>query len=176
MDNKIKIPKELVVTKKRFLNFLKPKLPLLIIPFGTILIIQNNNLFYWTTDYDKINIKRINLKNIFDNVICDYQNIDLLQYSLGHNKFENKLELKDFIMYARKSDLIYDQEYYEQFTLVFINNNDINLIPFDWFNKSRGDYGYVWPAIATFDKEKSRLYGQGMRMSDFKIDIEKNSL
>lgn len=176
MDDKIKMPKELVVTKKNFLNFLKPKSPLLTIPFGATLMVQNDNLFYWSTGYDKIDITRIDLKNPVDTVISSSQKIDLLQYSLGHNKFDNNLDLREFITYVRKENLKYDQDYYEKFVLVFINKNDINLIPFDWFNKSGGDYGYVWPAIAKFDKEKSKLYGQGMRMSDFAIDIEKACL
>lgn len=176
MDDKIKMPKELVVTKKSFLNFLKPKSTLLTIPFGATLMIQNDKLFYWSTEYDKIDIRRIGLKNLLDTAISESQSIDLLQYSIGHNKFDNRLDLIDFVTYVRKDDLKYDQDYYEKFILVFINKDDITLIPFDWFNKSGGDYGYVWPAIAKFDKEKNKLYGQGMRMDDFVIDIEKACL
>ena len=170
------MPKELVLTKKSVFNFLKPKSPLLTIPFGATLMIQNDNLFYWLTKYDKIDITRIGLKNLLDCVISESLSIDLLQYSIGHNKFDNRLDLIDFVTYVRKDDLKYDQDYYEKFILVFINKDDINLIPFDWFNKSGGDYGYVWPAIAKFDKENFKLYGQGMRMSDFEIEIEKASL
>ncbi len=176
IDDKIKMPKELVLTKKSVLNFLKPKSPLLTIPFGETLMIQNDNLFYWSTEYDKINITRIDLKNLLDSVISKSLRIDLLQYSIGHNKFDNRLDLIDFVTYVRKDDLKYDQAYYEKFILVFISKDDINLIPFDWFNKSGGDYGYVWPAIAKFDKENFKLYGQGMRMSDFVVDIEKACL
>jgi hypothetical protein len=176
MDDKTKIPKELVVTKKSILNFLKPKSPLFTIPFGVTLMIQNDYLFYWSTEYNKIDIIRIDLKNLLDATIIESQNINLLRYSIGHNNFDNKLDLIDFITYVRKDDLKYDQAHYEKFMLVFINKDDINLIPFDWFNKSGGDYGYVWPAIAKFDKVNFKLYGQGMRMSDFVVDIEKACL
>ena len=176
MDDRIKMGKELVVTKKSFLNFLKHKSTLLIIPFGATLMIQNGKLFYWSTEYNKIDIRRIGLKNLLDTAICESQCIDLSQYLIGHNKFENRLDLVDFVTYVRKEDLKYDQAYYEKFILVFINKDDINLIPFDWFNKSGGDYGYVWPAIAKFDKENFKLYGQGIRMSDFVVDIEKACL
>ena len=99
-----------------------------------------------------------------------------MQFSLGHNKIDTGLDLIDFVTYIRKQDLKYDQDYYEKFVIVFINKDHINILPFDWFNKSGGDYGYVWPATAQFDKERNKLYGQGMRMGDFTVDIDKASL
>ena len=95
---------------------------------------------------------------------------------MGYHKLDTKLDLIDFITYIRKEDLKYDQDYYERFVIVVINRDDISIIPFDWFNKSGGDYGYVWPAVARFDKDKSKLYGQGMLMADFTLDIEKASV
>lgn len=94
------------------------------------------------------------------------------QFSLGQNRFDTHLDLDDFVTYVRKENLKYDQNYYEKFVLVFIAKGSITIIPFDWFNKSGGDYGYVWPATAQFEKEKNKLYGRGMRMSNFVIDIE----
>ena len=146
------------------------------IPFGATLMVNNDKLFYWSTEYDILNINQIQLTDLTDVNKLKNQKIDLRQFLLGHNKFDTDLEITDFVTYIRKEDLKYDQDYYEKFTLVFISRDDINIIPFDWFNKSGGDYGYVWPATAQFDKERNKLYGQGMRMADFTIDIEKASL
>ena len=136
-------------------------------------MVHNDNLSYWSTDYDTLDINQIQLNNLSDTIQKKNQKINLLQFSLGRNKFVTDLDLTDFVTYIRKEDLKYDQDYYEKFVLVFINKSEINIIPFDWFNKSGGDYGYVWPATAQVDKEKGKLYGHGMRMEDFKIDINR---
>jgi hypothetical protein len=78
------------------------------------------------------------------------------------------------VTFVRKEDLTYHQEYFERFAIVIINTSDINIIPFDWFNKTGGDYGYVWPATARM--EKNRLYGQGMRMANFSLELDKACL
>jgi len=173
-NDKTKMPETLIITEKGTLGSLKSKTILLTIPFGSTLMIQNDKLNYWTTDYDTLDITQIQLAHLPNKIIATNKKIDLLQFSLGHNKINTELDLVDFVTYLRKEDLKYDQDYYEKFVVVFINKNDINIIPFDWFNKSGGDYGYVWPATAQFDK--TRLYGQGMRMSDFIVDLDKASL
>ena len=155
---------------------MKSKSALFTIPFGATLMVQDDKLFYWSTDYDTIDITQIELSALVDTIIKINQKIDLLQFSFGHNKFDTDLDLTDFVTYTRKENLKYDQDYYERFVLVFINKGDINIIPFDWFNKTGGDYGYVWPATAQFDKERNKLYGQGMRMTDFVIDLDKTYL
>ena len=172
-DDKTKMPNDLVITKK---SLFKSMPTLLTMPFGATLMVHNDNLLYWSTDYDTLDIKQIQLSNLTDTIQTKNQKINLLQFSLGHNKFDTDLDLNDFVTYIRKEDLKYDQDYYEKFVLVFINKGDINIVPFDWFNKSGGDYGYVWPATAQLDKEKGKLYGHGMRMGDFKVDIDKASL
>lgn len=152
------------------------KAALLTIPFGATLMVQNDKLFYWDTDYDEIDIKQITLLNLIENAIFKNLKVDLLQFSFGQNKIDTELDLIDFVTYVRKKDLKYDQDYYDQFVIVLINKTEINIIPFDWFNKKGGDYGYVWPATAKLDKSKCKLYGQGMRMSDFTIDLGKACL
>ena len=172
-DERTKMPNNLLINKK---SFFKSTPTLLSIPFGATLMVNNDKLFYWSTEYDILNINQIQLTDLTDVNKLKNQKIDLRQFLLGHNKFDTDLEITDFVTYIRKEDLKYDQDYYEKFALVFISRNDINIIPFDWFNKSGGDYGYVWPATAQFDKERNKLYGQGMRMADFTINIEKASL
>ena len=175
-NEKTKMPQDLIITEKKALSFFKSKTTLLTIPFGATLMVQNGKLNYWSTDYDTLDITQIQLAKLADTPIIVNRKIDLLKFSLGHNKFDTDLDLNSFVTYIRKENLKYDQEYYEKFVLVFINKDDINILPFDWFNKTGGDYGYVWPATAQFDKERSKLYGHGMRMGDFIIDIDKASL
>jgi hypothetical protein len=175
-NEKTKMPQDLIITEKKALSFFKSKTTLLTIPFGATLMVQNNKLIYWSTDYDALDIKQVELSSLSNTPITTNKKIDLLKYSLGHNKADTEIDLNDFVTYVRKEDLKYDQDYYEKFVLVFINKDDINILPFDWFNKTGGDYGYVWPATAQFDKERNKLYGHGMRMGDFTIDIDKASL
>ena len=170
------MPQDLIIIKKKALSFLKSKTSLLTIPFGATLMVQNDKLLYWSTDYDTLDITQIQLSSLSDTPIKTNKKIDLLKFSLGHNKADIGLDLNDFVTYVRKEDLKYDQDYYEKFVLVFINKDDINILPFDWFNKTGGDYGYVWPATAEFDRDRNKLHGQGMRIGDFVIDIEKASL
>ena len=171
-DEKTKMANEIVITEKHPLLFFKSKAKLLTIPFGATLMFQNKNLFYWSTDYDTLEITQIDLSTLIETPITTKQKINLVKFSFGHNKFETKLELVDFVTYTRKDDLKYNQDYYESFVIVIISKDDINIVPFDWFNKTRGDYGYVWPATAQFDKEKGKLYGCGMRIADFTVDID----
>jgi hypothetical protein len=175
-DEKTKMPQDLVITEKTSLSFFKSKSSLLTIPFGATLMVQNGKLNYWSTSYDMLNVTQIQLADLAKTPIMMNREIDLLKFSLGHNKFDTDLDLNNFVTYIRKQNLSYDQEYYEKFVIVFINKDDINILPFDWFNKTGGDYGYVWPATAQFDKERNKVYGHGMRMGDFTIDIDKASL
>ena len=170
------MPEDLIITKKKALDYLNPTMSLLTIPFGATLMVQEDKLNYWSTDYDTLDISQIQLSNLSEPSITTNKKIDLLNFSLGHNKINTGLNLNDFVTYVRKESLQYNQAYYEKFVLVFINNDDITILPFDWFNKTGGDYGYVWPATAQFDKERNKLYGHGMRMGDFTIDIDMASL
>ena len=52
-----------------------------------------------------------------------------------------------------------------------IDQININIIPFDWFNTTGGDYGYVWPAVAQINLKNFELTGKGMRMADFKVQL-----
>ena len=175
-NEKTKMPQDLIITEKKALSFLKSKTTLLTIPFGATLMVQNDKLNYWSSDYDTLDITQIQLSNLSSIPTTTNKKIDLQKFSLGHSKIDTGLDLNNFVTYVRKEDLKYDQDYYEKFVLVFIDKDDINILPFDWFNKTGGDYGYVWPATAQFDKERSKLYGHGMRMGDFVIDIDKASL
>lgn len=145
------------------------------IPFGATIMIQGDILFYWKTDYNLIDMTQVKLNQIGSGNFLSSK-IDLTGLSVGHNSVNISLELQNIVTFVRKKELKYQQDYYENFVIVIINKADIDIIPFDWFNKTGGDYGYVWPATAQFDRERNKLYGQGMRMNDFVIDIGKGSL
>ena len=142
-DEKTKMPQDLIIIEKKLFSFLKSKNTLLTIPFGATLMVQNDKLIYWSTDYDTLDITQVELSSLSNTPITTNKRIDLLKYSLGHNKADTELDLNDFVTYVRKEDLKYDQDYYEKFVFVFINKDDINILPFDLFNKTGGDYGYV---------------------------------
>jgi hypothetical protein len=167
-DSKTKMPDSLILSNQG------SKDVLLEIAFGTTLMVQEDKLLFWKTDYDLLDISEIQLGNLTGPRNPLNQKIDLLKFNLGHNQIDLDLNLSDFVTFVRKEDLKYQLDYYEKFVIVIINNDDINIIPFDWFNKTGGDYGYVWPATARLDKTK--LYGQGMRMNNFTVELNETCL
>lgn len=167
-NSKTEMPDMLMLTRKGSQDVLYS------IPFGATLMVQDDKLFFWKTDYDLLDITQINLGDGANTTKHPNQRIGLLKFKTGHNEFATDLDLRDLVTFVRKEDLTYQQDYYEKFVILIINKNDINIIPFDWFNKTAGDYGYVWPATARLDKEK--LYGQGMRMDNFTVELDKACL
>lgn len=144
------------------------------IPFGATLMVQDDKLFFWKTDHDLLDITQVHLDDGANTSKHLSQRIDLLKFKTGHNEFATDLDIRDLVTFVRKENLTYQQDYYEKFVIVIVNNNNINIIPFDWFNMKGGDYGYVWPATARLDKRK--LYGQGMRMDNFTVELDKACL
>jgi hypothetical protein len=168
-NRKTQLPDDLLISRHG------SKEALLTIPFGATIMVQEDILFYWKTDYDLIDITQANLNHIDSGNFLNSK-IDLTSFSVGHNSVNINLDLQNIVTFVRKEDLKYQQDYYEKFAIVIINNDDINIIPFDWFNKTGGDYGYVWPAIVRLDTSKCTLYGQGMRMDEFKVQLDKRCL
>lgn len=171
-NDKIKMPSELVIVKKRFLNFRKSEKRLLTIPFSVTLTVQNNKLIYWPTDSNELNIVQVDFSQLDSQPIIFNTKIDLLKLSAGKNTLKTYLDITILSAFARIDTIRYDQEYFENLAIILVESETVSLLPFDCFNQTSGDYGYVWPATARIDKEKGILYGQGMRMSDFTVDIE----
>jgi hypothetical protein len=169
-NSKTQLPDDLLIASPG------TKEPLLTIPFGATLMVQGDKLFYWKTDYDFIDITQVELNHLSDGTNFLNSKIDLTNLSSGHNAAQTDLDFKNLVTFVRKEDLKYPQDYYEKFVIVIINRNDIHIIPFDWFNKTGGDYGYVWPATARLDTAKCKLHGQGMRMADFTVQLDKPCL
>jgi len=171
-DKKTEIAKELIITKKERFNLFGKEKQILKIPFGTILMIVDDELIYWNIDDEIIDIVKINLTELSQNIESMNSKIDISKMNLGNNTYQTYLGLNNFVTFVRKNDLKYNQEYYENYVIVIINNENIKLIPFENFNKTGGDYGYVWPAIAKIDIENKMLFGKGMRMQNFELKIE----
>ena len=152
--SKTQMPDSLIITKHQLFGLIGSKPVLLTIPFGVTLMIQSDKLFYWKADYDIIDITQTKLDSLDNPTKQISRTINLEKINIGHNNIHTDLELIDFVTFVRKKDLTYKQDYYEKFAIVIINKDNINIIPFDWFNEKGGDYGYVWPATARLDKKK----------------------
>lgn len=140
--------------------------------FGTRIMVDNHFLTTWKTNTDIIDITIFPIvKHRLDFNTRKIFQIDISKLVLGKNQTTEDYELTNFVSYLRKSDLKYSLPFSEHFVIIIINKNNVELIPFDWFNKTGGDYGYVWPAIAQLDIKNNRIIGKGMRMNDFTVDL-----
>lgn len=171
-NSKTKMADKLIITEKK--SFFKKAKELLEIPFWATLMIVDNELIYWKKEEDSIDITKINLIELKDVIESQNSKINISEINLGENFYQSYLELNNFVTFIRKSSLKYDGDYYENYVIIIINKECIKLIPFESFNKKGGDYGYVWPAIARLNLKSNRLYGKGMRMSDFEIDLNQD--
>ena len=171
IDRKTKMANRLIITETTKFNLFKKENELLEIPFWTTLMIVNSELIYWKTEEDIIDIVKVDLKELRNAVETQNSVINISTMKIGNNVYQSYLGLNNFVTFVRKSNLKYDQEYFENFVIIIINQQDIKLIPYEEFNKKGGDYGYVWPAILRMDIENKKLYGKGMRMTDFEINI-----
>ena len=171
INRRSKMAEKLIIIEKQKFNFLRKEKELLQIPFWTTLMVVDEELIYWNTEEDYVNIVKINLTELRIDLVSQNSKIDISNMDLGNNIYQTYLGLNNFVTFVRKSDLKYNQEYFENFVIMIINETQINLIPFDDFNKKGGDYGYVWPATAAIDVDNKKLYGKGMRMNDFEVKL-----
>jgi hypothetical protein len=137
--------------------------------FTYLMFDLTGNLIIWNAEEDMINGSKINFNDGVVNKV-DFK-ISLKDLPMGKSELNAAYDLSNFVTYVRKSDIKYELEYFENFAIVVIDHASINIIPFDWFNKTGGDYGYVWPAIAHLNLRSFELTGKGMRMGDFKIQL-----
>lgn len=137
--------------------------------FTNLMFDLSGNLIIWNTEEDTINVSQIKMNN---GVINKFEfKIGLKELHIGKNELSTNYDLSNFVTYVRKSGIEYGFDYAENFAIVIINNSSIDIIPFDWFNKRGGDYGYVWPATAQLNLATLELTGKGMRMENFSIQL-----
>lgn len=168
------LAEKLYLIEKRLFGVLSEVKIVAEIPFGETLMIDGDNLVYWNAENDLIEVTKVNLAKVKSDSEVFSTAIDICSLPFGVSVYSNELGLENFVTFVRKSDLKYDLEYFENFVVVIITQNTITLKPFNSFNKLKGDYGYVWPAIAQIDLEKNLLLGRGMRMADFQIDLNQD--
>ena len=168
------LAEKLYLIEKRLFGVLSEVKIVAEIPFGETLMIDGDNLVYWNAENDLIEVTKVNLAKVQSDSEVFSTAIDICSLPFGVSVYSNELGLENFVTFVRKSDLKYDLEYFENFVVVIITQNTITLKPFNSFNKLKGDYGYVWPAIAQIDLEKNLLLGRGMRMADFQIDLNQD--
>ena len=138
----------------------------------TQLMFDGDKLITWQCEEDKVSVSVHNLINrgieIYD--------IDISTLEIGSNTSVIEYPFINFVTYVRKSSLKYKREYFEKFVIVIVRGRSIELIPFEWFNLSKGDYGYVWPATARINLGSNYLIGEGMRMSPFVVNLKTGEL
>lgn len=169
-DDKEQIPEALLIKKKNQASVL------LSVPFGATLMIQDDKLFYWETDTNLVNISQVSLDNLTADPWILNTKVDLTLLHLGKNSIASHLDIAYLVTYARKDSLQYNEDYCEKFAIIIVEKEHINILPFDWFNTASTEYDYVWPATAKLEIDSGKLYGQGMRMADFCIELDKACL
>ena len=170
-NNQNKFDQKLFLIEKQLFGCLSEVKILAEIPFGFTLMIDGDNLVYWNAANGLIEITKLDLTKVKSDLEIFNTAIDISSLPFGVSAYSNELDLENFVTFMRKSDLKYDLDYFENFAVVMINQNTITLIAFDSFNKVKGDYGYVWPAVARIDLEMNLLFGRGMRMTDFEMNL-----
>lgn len=175
-NKETKMAEKLILIQRRKFTFFAREKTLLELLSGTSLMIVGNHLIYWKTDQDEIEVQKVDLTSLQAFAETKKVTFHIKDMNLGKSEYDNDLDLKNFVSFVRKSDLKYDLDYFENFAVIIINDSNIRLLPYDSFNKLKGDYGYVWPAIAQIDTINNILVGKGMRMEEFEIDLKKDLL
>lgn len=160
----------LAIIRYKLFQSLRSKYDLIEIPFGMTLMVHQDNLLFWKTDYNVIDLFRVNLEKLKHSPEKLH---DKIRIKMSANCYDCKpiIELANFVTYVRMDELKYETDFHEKFAVIIIDNSHIQTIPFDSFNKNGGDCGYVWPATARLDFSTLKIHGQGMRMNDFIIDL-----
>lgn len=146
-------------------------LKLTVFPWQQFMIDSNGALLLWYKKENKLIISKFVLENTFD--IQNFE-IDISILKVGSNRIENSLKLDNFVTYLRSTKIKYEEGFYDSFGIIIVNEDMVELIPFDWFNEKGGDYGYVWPALARLDIDNNLLVGEGMRMDKFNVPINRS--
>ena len=164
-EENTEMPDKLVITKTGIGEIL------LTLSFGCTIMIDENHLFYWEVDTNLVDITQVDLLNLAKDPWLLNAKLNLADFSIGKTLHPTYLDTACLIAFARKDSLVYRQPAYEKFVIVVIEKEQINLIPFDWFNEAYCVYDYSWPATATLDQHSGKLCGRGMRIPDFCTDI-----
>ncbi len=139
--------------------------------FGTFLMVQGHTLFAWSRYEDGLLIRQYDLReeNPGSSMAEDF--IDIMTTDTGKHQRPTRMAYHHFVTFIRKPNLIVKEDYHEQYVIVLLHEDVVNIIPFDNFNETGGDPLYMWPALATLDPDTGKLYGHGMRMGSFTVQL-----
>ncbi len=145
--------------------------PRIAIHHRDLCMIRENLFFHWTKYENGIEINQYDLleENFVATGKTEFIDITLLEPGIHHRT--TILNYHYFVTFFRKTNLERKENFHEQYVIIILHENKINIIPLEQFNESGGDPLYVWPAVASLETTTGKLHGYGMRMGSFSIDI-----
>lgn len=145
--------------------------PSLHFDFGTFLMVHNHLLFAWRRYEDGLLIRQYDLREVNPELSMLEEFIDIMATEPGRHAHTTRMTYHHFVTFIRKPNLIVKEDYYERYVIILLHEEFLTLIPFDTFNETGGDPLYMWPALATLEPEAGKLYGHGMRMGSFTVQV-----
>ncbi len=148
------------------------EIPLLRFDFGIFLMVQRHLLFAWRRYEDGLLIRQYDLREVDPGISMLEEFIDIIATEPGRHSRSTSLTYHHFVTFIRKPNLMVREDWYERYVIVLLHEDFISVIPFDSFNETGGDPLYMWPALASLEVESGKLYGHGMRMGSFDVQLE----
>lgn len=145
--------------------------PSLRFDFGAFLMVQDHILYAWRRYEDGLLIRQYDLREVNPELSMLEEFIDIMATEPGRHAHTTRMTYHHFVTFIRKPNLIVKEDYYERYVIILLHEELLTLIPFDTFNETGGDPLYMWPALATLEPETGKLYGHGMRMGSFTVQV-----
>jgi hypothetical protein len=139
--------------------------------FGTFLMVQGHLLFAWRRYRDGLLIRQYDLREADPQISMLEEFVDIAATDPGTHAHSSRLAYQHFVTFIRKPNLTVHEDYHERYVIVMLHEETITIIPFASFNETGGDPLYMWPALATLDPDTGKLYGHGMRMGSFTVQV-----
>lgn len=145
--------------------------PTITIGAGTFLMVDGAYFYGWQRFTNGLLIRQFKLHEEDIHASMQEDFIDILEYPPGIHHRKSSLRYRHFVTFVRKSNLHVAEDWYERFVILYLHEDQMQIIPMDAFNETGGDPMYVWPALASLNPETMILYGHGMRMGSFQINL-----
>jgi hypothetical protein len=139
--------------------------------FGTFLMVQDYLLYAWRRYEDGLLIRQYDLREEDPGVSLLEEFVDITATEPGRQAHSTRIGYHHFVTFIRKPNLIVREDYHERYVIVLLHEDNLTVIPFNSFNETGGDPLYMWPALATLDLDAGKLYGHGMRMGSFTVQL-----
>lgn len=145
--------------------------PTITLRAGTFLMVDGDILYDWQRFTNGLLVRQFRLRETDISASKQEDFIEILKYAPGIHPRKSSLRFRHFVTYIRKTNLNVAEEWYERFVILYLHQDQMQIMPMDAFNETGGDSMYVWPALASYDPERRILYGHGMRMGSFEIKL-----